>query len=79
MGLKLKNDQKYLKRTFEQFDKDGNGFISKEELLNVLTKDGSNLHAFDEINEIIESADKDGDGQINYLEMCAMMNGLNEK
>jgi calmodulin len=60
----LKTD---LEEAFRVFDKDGNGRISTEELLNVLMIINDKLTE-EEINEILEEADIDKDGYINYVE-----------
>ena len=44
---------------------DGNGFISAAELRHVMTNLGEKL-TDEEVNEMIESADIDADGQVNY-------------
>ena len=41
MGAKLHSDDKYLKATFQQFDKNKDGHISREELREVLYGDGN--------------------------------------
>ena len=50
---------------FRTFDSDNSGKISAAELKQVMTNLGENLTE-DEINEMIQEADRDGDGQINY-------------
>ena len=47
------------------FDKDGNGHISGEELRAVMLSLGEQL-SDDEVTEMIQEADIDGDGLINY-------------
>ena len=54
-----------IKEAFRVFDKDGNGFISSEELRQVMVNLGENLTK-EEIDEMIREADIDGDGQVNY-------------
>ena len=54
------------------FDKDGNGQISRDELREVMTQLGEKMNEED-INEMIEDADKNGDGMINYEEFVAYM------
>ncbi|KAH7823171.1 putative EF-hand domain containing protein [Monocercomonoides exilis] len=61
-----------LKAAFKAFDKDGNGFISREELKSVLEAEGEKLSAAD-IDEMIKEADTNGDGQIDYSEFVVMM------
>ena len=51
---------------------DGNGFINRQELAVVMMNLGEKL-TNEEINSMIEEADIDGDGQINYEEFYTMM------
>ena len=57
---------------FRVFDKDGNGFISPTELRYVMTKMGQEL-TDEEVDQMIQEADLDGDGQVNYREFVKMM------
>jgi calmodulin len=61
-----------LLEAFKVFDKDGNGFISAEELRHVMTNLGEKL-TDEEVNEMIREADQDGDGQVDYSEFVKMM------
>ena len=47
------------------FDKDGNGMISAVELRHVMMNLGEKL-TDEEIDQMIQEADADGDGNINY-------------
>lgn len=47
------------------FDKDGNGFISSEELRHVMTNLGEKL-TDQEVAEMIREADTNGDGMVDY-------------
>lgn len=51
---------------------DGNGFINRQELAIVMMNLGEKLTT-EEISSMIEEADIDGDGQINYEEFYCMM------
>ena len=54
-----------VKEAFRVFDKDGNGFISAAELRHVMENLGDKLME-DEVKEMIETADMEEDGHINY-------------
>lgn len=58
---------------FRVFDVDGDGFITADELRSVMTKLGESLSA-EEIEEMIVTADTDGDGKVDYEEFVKMMN-----
>ena len=64
----LKEERLY--EAFCNFDLDGCGKITKEELMNVLKSDPSQES---EIENIIKSIDKNGEGSINYKEFLEMM------
>jgi calmodulin len=54
------------------FDKDGNGLITKQELLEGLNRLGETMNEKD-VLELIEAADLDGDGNISYEEFVELM------
>jgi len=57
---------------FKAFDKNGDGFITKEELKLAMKNMGENLSA-KELEEMMKSADTSGDGRIDYKEFAEMM------
>ena len=57
---------------FRVFDRDGDGYISAEELSQVMLTLGESLTQ-DEIDEMIREADLDGDGKVGYDEFATMM------
>lgn len=59
---------------FKLFDKDGNGLITKEELRGGLGQMGQQLTEND-VEQIFEEADLDGDGMISYEEFEELMKG----
>ncbi|XP_010266896.1 PREDICTED: calcium-dependent protein kinase 29-like isoform X2 [Nelumbo nucifera] len=63
--------EEHLYKAFEHFDKDGSGFITKDELKQALTEYGMGDEST--IDEIINDVDTDKDGKINYDEFAAMM------
>ncbi|KAJ6411963.1 hypothetical protein OIU84_005098 [Salix udensis] len=60
-----------LYKAFQYFDKDNNGFITRDELRQAMSQNGMGDDAT--IDEIIEDVDADKDGNINYEEFSTMM------
>ena len=57
-----------IRKQFEKYDKDGSGFITREEFTKVVEdKYGQNISS-KERKKMMKLADKDGDGKINYEE-----------
>ena len=54
-----------LRKAFEVFDQDGNGFISVAELRHAMTNLGEKL-TDEEVDDMMREADIDGDEQVNY-------------
>eukprot|EP00092_Neocalanus_flemingeri_P068445 GFUD01083663.1.p1 GENE.GFUD01083663.1~~GFUD01083663.1.p1 ORF type:complete len:150 (-),score=49.87 GFUD01083663.1:52-501(-) len=79
MMMSLKADyedaEDEIREAFQVFDGDGNGFINRNELACVMTNLGVALKA-EEIQSMIDEADQDGDGQINYEEFYIMMQAV---
>lgn len=74
MARKMKETdaEEELKEAFKVFDKDQNGYISANELRNVMINLGEKL-TDEEVEQMIREADIDGDGQVNYEEFVRMM------
>merc|ERR1719206_857458 len=65
-------DIQKLKEAFNLFDKDGDGTIDEDELLDLMiTLDPSMTR--DEFKQLIQQYDTDGDGQIDWEEFCVLM------
>lgn len=54
-----------IREAFLLFDKDQNGFITRDELRDVMLNIGERL-SDEEIDDMIRDADQDGDGQIDW-------------
>jgi len=65
MARKMNNTDKdaKIKEAFNVFDKDGSGKISKEELRSIMKSLGEDL-TDEEITQMIQEADTNGDGEI---------------
>merc|ERR1711998_63310 len=61
-----------IKNAFLTFDADGSGYITREELIETLTTMGDPVDE-ETINGMIQEADVDGDGKINYEEFTKIM------
>ena len=64
------NKKERLFEAFTMYDKDNDGFITKEELLKVLKAEKSQEK---EIEKYIKAVDKDGNGKIDYNEFLELM------
>ena len=62
----------YYKESFRIFDPSGTGWITVDELNNILLRRHSSL-SIDKIEEMIEYADKNNDGKINFEEFVLLM------
>lgn len=77
---KLYTEEEICWQAFKVFDLDGNGKITKEEMLQILMKDQGDLQAvakaaMNEIIEMMKEIDSDGDGDVDFQEFMAMMRG----
>ena len=59
------DEEQELRESFRVFDKNGDGFISANELRQVMFTLGEKL-SDEEVDEMIREADIDGDGRVNY-------------
>jgi Ca2+-binding EF-hand superfamily protein len=64
---KKKVDIKVLKEMFKAFDKDGNGFIDRDELDKTMNEDLEVSLTREQVDEMLNDADINKDGKIDYL------------
>merc|ERR1712142_103639 len=75
MMAKKENDEdaeEEIREAFKVFDGDGNGFINRMELRHVMMNLGEKMTE-EECDALVDEADVDGDGCINYEEFYGMM------
>jgi len=66
------NDEDMIRMAFRVLDKDGSGTISAKAFKHLMTHIGDKL-TDEEVEEMINEADKDGDGVLNYEEFVTML------
>jgi calcium-dependent protein kinase len=71
MHLSKLNKEEVMVEAFKHFDLDSSGFITREELLTALSEVGG--IEIEDVEAIIEAADLNKDGSIDYEEFCVMM------
>ncbi|CAK9140854.1 unnamed protein product [Ilex paraguariensis] len=65
-----------MREAFNVFDRNGDGFITVEELKSVLASLGLNQgRTLEDCKRMIKKVDVDGDGRVNYREFKQMMKG----
>ena len=70
-----------LRKAFNQWDENGDGFIQRSEFLDGYKKanEGKNMDEVEaRANEIFDQADADGSGEIDYNEWCLATINKNE-
>ena len=73
--MNQEDNEQAIRDSFAMYDKDGNGSISLGELREVLRNLGEKV-TNDDINQIIQIADTDGDGEIDYKEFVDLIKGV---
>ncbi|KAF9395679.1 calmodulin-like 3 [Mortierella sp. AD011] len=71
-GQPSKKSQKEIDTIFKSFDLDGNGYITAQELSQVMSRQGEDLSSED-IKDMIKAADLNGDNQIDREEFGRMV------
>ena len=62
-----------IRKEFERFDKDNSGFITKEELMEVIQARASVTISPKQIDQMMIDSDENNDGLINYEEFIFLM------
>ena len=79
MDAKLYQREEMIRTAFEMFDSDMSGKIDRCELEELLNGDDiKNEFGTQEVDELINGIDKDGDGEIDFDEFLAMMRNLSK-
>ena len=55
-----------MREAFKVFDRDGNGYVSREELKRIMSELGDEPLSPEELDVLMNNFDDDGDGRINY-------------
>lgn len=74
-GLSERDKADHLLSAFKQFDLDGSGYITHDELLSVLRGSGQDVSE-EEVSGMLSDADTNRDGKVGADDMrCVIMNG----
>ena len=65
--------EEHLRAAFAHFDTNGDGNISRDELRKALASENDMALTEEEIEQMLSEADRDGNGEIDYGEFCAMI------
>ncbi len=57
-----------VRSAFKAYDIDGDGYITKEEMVQVITRMGSVANKEEEASKCIKEMDLDGDGKVSFAE-----------
>lgn len=72
MIKKTKESELEMRDAFSALDRNKNGYISPNDLRHLLYCMGEN-YSLEEINDLLQEIDQDGDGFINYQEFLRLM------
>ena len=68
-----------IRKQFDNYDKEKKGYITKDEFKRVLENKISSNITTEEVDKMMEEADKDGDGQIDYEEFLKAFSYMQAK
>jgi len=57
-----------IKQAFKDYDTNGDGYITKEEMMQVIDKMGFVANKDEEVMKCLRDLDLDGDGRVSYAE-----------
>ncbi|NWI95383.1 CALMS protein, partial [Pitta sordida] len=69
---KAAGGEEEMREAFRAFDRDGNGYLSAAELRHIMDTLGEKM-TDEEVDEIIEEADKNDAGEVNYEDVVRKM------
>jgi len=64
----MENVQEQVKTVFNSFDKDGNGYLEREEIKSVAKELGAEFKSEEELDKLMKLIDTNGDGKISLEE-----------
>ena len=70
---KALSQRSQIRKEFERFDTDNSGFITKDELVEIVNDRTGILVSEKVLERMIKDCDENQDGMINYEEFCTMM------
>ena len=65
LNMRKSDSDAELREVFNVFDTNGNGYITSEELGNIMSSLGERM-TDDDIEDMLREADLDGDGRVSY-------------
>jgi Ca2+-binding EF-hand superfamily protein len=69
-------DNGQLLQVFKKFDKDGNGLLTADEIMNTMKSLGIEISSQD-VKELVKEMDENNDGKISYEEFLNAWNNNN--
>lgn len=72
LDCSIYRNERFLKKEFEKLDQDKDGKLNKEDLSHIVRTDSISYGKID-LQSMIDEADLDGDGKIDYQEFLTLL------